>query len=54
METEYHVLYCFVLVGQGARSQVNVVAEGLGKNVVEMESDAQQKKSSQKEMVERQ
>ena len=31
-----------------------MVAEGLGKNVVEMELDAQQKKSSQKEMVGRQ
>lgn len=48
------VMFCFVLVQEGARSQVNVIAEGFGENIVEMESDAQQKKLSQKEVIGRQ
>lgn len=47
-------MFCFVLVQEGARSQVNVIAEGFGENIVEMESDAQQKKLSQKEVIGRQ
>lgn len=52
MEAKCHVLFCFGTVG--CRSQVNVIAEGFGKNIVEMESDAHQKKLSQKEVIGRQ